>query len=207
MPTSLGISVGASGVGAALLVDTATGLTSEYRRLAVDSGRHRDVGDLVFDAISLMTTQVVDQPVPDAVTVAYRTEEQADAIRTAAERRGKLVRLVPETTALLAYLRTVGVRSEPGSVAIADMGASGTTVSVLDQGSGTVLRSARTEDVSGNAVGTVIYDHVHRATNRMRTRMPVDPALLKARCQAPRKCSPLPSEPGSTLPKRGPMHR
>lgn len=121
MPTSLGISVGASGVGAALLVDTATGLTSEYRRLAVDSGRHRDVGDLVFDAISLMTTQVVDQPVPDAVTVAYRTEEQADAIRTAAERRGKLVRLVPETTALLAYLRTVGVRSEPGSVAIADM--------------------------------------------------------------------------------------
>jgi hypothetical protein len=183
MPTSLGISVGASGVGAALLVDTATGLTSEYRRLAVDSGHRRDVGDLVFDAISLMTTQVVDQPVPDAVTVAYRTEEQADAIRTAAERHGRLVRLVPETTALLAYLRTVGVRTEPGAVAIADIGASGTTVSVLDQESGTVLRSARTESVSGNAVGTVIYDHVHRATHRMRTRMQVDPALLKARCQ------------------------
>ncbi len=180
MPTSLGISVGASGVGSALRVDTPTGLTTEYRRLAADSDRGRELGDLVFDAVSLRCAHLTDSPV---VTVAYRTDEQAESVRSAAERAGRHVRLVPETAAVLAFLRTVGVRSEPGVVAIADLGATGTTVSVLDQATGTVLRSAHTDEVSGNAVGTRIYDRVLRSTSTMRTRRRIDPGLLAARCQ------------------------
>lgn len=180
MPTSLGISVGASGVGSALRVDTPTGPTTEYRRLAADSDPGRDLGDLVLDAVSQICAHLVERPV---VNVAYRTDEQAETIRSAAEREGRHVRLVPETAAVLAFLRTVGVRSEPGTVAIADLGATGTTVSVLDQETGTVLRSARTEEVSGNALGTRIYDRVLRSTRTMRTRRQIDPGLLAARCQ------------------------
>jgi len=180
MPTSLGISVGTSGVGSALRVDTETGSTTEYRRLAADSDRSRELGDLVFDAVSLMCAHLADRPV---VNVAYRTDEQAETVRLAAEREGRHVRLVPETAAMLAFLRTVGLRSEAGTVAIADLGATGTTVSVLDQSTGTVLRSARTEEVSGNALGTRIYERVLRSTSTMRTRRRIDSELLAARCQ------------------------
>jgi len=135
----------------------------------------------VFDAVSLRCAHLVERPV---VTVAHRTDEQAESIRSAAERAGRHVRLVPETAAILAFLRTAGgVRSEPGTVAIVDIGATGTTVSVLDQATGTVLRSARTEEVSGNAVGTRIYDRVLRSTSTMRSRRQIDPGLLAARCQ------------------------
>lgn len=183
MRTSLGISVGASGVGVALRADTAAGPTSEYRRVALDPDQHRRTGDLVFDAIEVMSTQVADGRTPDSVTVAYRTDEHAESVRRSAQRNGRLVRLVPETTALLAYLHTVGVRADAGTVAVVDVGASGTTVSVVEQSSGVVLRSARTDEVGGDAVGARIYEHVRRIADDMRTRMPVDPDLLASRCQ------------------------
>ncbi|SUE14894.1 chaperone protein [Rhodococcus gordoniae] len=181
MPTSLGISVGASGVGSALRVDAATAPTTEFRRLAAESQPGRDLGDLVFDAVSLTSSR--GSGTPDTVTVAYRTEEQATEIRMAAERTGHMVRLVPETTAALEYLYTVGVRREPGAIALVDMGATGTTVSVLDRETGTLLRSARTETVGGNALAARVLDHVRTATERMRTRRQIDPELLAARCQ------------------------
>ncbi len=185
MPTSLGISVGASGVGSALRVDAAHAPATEFRRLASESQPGRDLGDLVFDAVSLTsprgTARGADSP--DIITVAYRTEEQANEIRTAAERTGHMVRLVAETTAALEYLYTVGVRREPGAIALVDIGATGTTVSVLDRATGTLPRSARTETVSGDALTARVLDHVRNATERMRTRRQIDPGLLAARCQ------------------------
>ncbi|WP_094980201.1 Hsp70 family protein [Rhodococcus pyridinivorans] len=185
MPTSLGISVGASGAGSALRVDAAHAPTTEFRRLASESQPGRDLGDLVFDAVSLTsprgTARGADSPA--IITVAYRTEEQAHEIRTAAERTGHMVRLVPETTAALEYLYTVGVRREPGAIALVDIGATGTTVSVLDRETGTLLRSARTETVGGDALTARVLDHVRNATERMRTRRQIDPGLLAARCQ------------------------
>ncbi|MEU5842945.1 Hsp70 family protein [Rhodococcus sp. NPDC047139] len=181
MPTSLGISVGASGVGSALRVDAATTPTTEFRRLAAESQPGRDLGDLVFDAVSL--TSVQGPRTPDIITVAYRTEEQATEVRVAAERAGRMVRLVPETAAALAYLHTVGVRREPGAIAIVDIGATGTTVSILDRETGTLLRSARTEAVGGAQLAARVLDHVRHATDRMRTRRLIDPDLLAARCQ------------------------
>ncbi|UGQ59505.1 Hsp70 family protein [Rhodococcus pyridinivorans] len=185
MPTSLGISVGASGAGSALRVDAAHAPTTEFRRLASESQPGRDLGDLVFDAVSLTsprgTARGADSPA--IITVAYRTEEQAHEIRTAAERTGHMVRLVPETTAALEYLYTVGVRRDPGAIALVDIGATGTTVSVLDRETGTLLRSARTETVGGDALTARVLDHVRNATERMRTRRQIDPGLLAARCQ------------------------
>ncbi|MBS9371197.1 Hsp70 family protein [Rhodococcus sp. B50] len=181
MPTSLGISVGASGVGSALRVDAATAPTTEFRRLAAESQPGRDLGDLVFDAVSLTSSR--GSGAPDVITVAYRTEEQATEIRMAAERTGHMVRLVQETTAALEYLHTVGVRREPGAIALVDIGATGTTVSVLDRETGTLLRSARTETVGGDALAARVLDHVRNATERMRTRRQIDPELLAARCQ------------------------
>lgn len=192
MPTFLGISVGTSGVNSVLRTDTSTGGTIESRRIAAELGTDRDLGDLVFDAISLTLPgndlrspgrRSPDTPTPQNITVAYRTEEQAAVIRSVAERKGIALRLVPETSAVLAYLHTVGVRREPGSIALVDIGASGTAVSVLDQETGTVLRSARTDSVSGAELAARVYEHVRNATAALRVHRQIDPELLAARCQ------------------------
>ncbi|WP_235157471.1 Hsp70 family protein [Rhodococcus ruber] len=183
MRTSLGISTGASGVGSALVVEGPGEHTTEYRFLAADPEAAGDLGDLVIDALSLMSTQIEGHAVPDAVAVAYRTSEHAEAIRSASVRDGHIVHLVPETTAVLAYLNSTGLVDTADTLAVADLGASGFTVSVVDRRSGSMLRSARTEDVGGGAVRARVYDHVRRRIGRARGRIPIDPALLTVRCQ------------------------
>ncbi|MFZ2528134.1 MAG: Hsp70 family protein [Rhodococcus sp. (in: high G+C Gram-positive bacteria)] len=179
MRTSLGISTGASGVGSVLVIDAPDGRTTEYRELAADT--RTGIGDLVVDAITLMT-QVADVPKPEVVTVSYRTVEQADAIRAAAIREGHHVRLIPETAAVAAYLRTTGLMNTDGAIAIADIGASGMSVSILDDADGTILYADRTGAVGGDAISSRLVEHVRRSTSGVRTRMPVDSELLAARC-------------------------
>lgn len=192
MPTSLGISVGTSGVNSALRTEIDTQCTTQFRRLSSEGEAERDLGDLVFDAISLSSpgtdrysraAEIPEDGHPENITVAYRTDEQAAVVRMTAERKNRAVRLVPETSAALAYLYTVGVRPESGAIALVDIGAAGMTVSVLDQSSGTVLRSARTENVSGNELAARVYDHVRKTTDKLRVRRQIDPDLLAARCQ------------------------
>ncbi|MEZ5153576.1 Hsp70 family protein [Rhodococcus zopfii] len=182
MRTSLGISTGASGVGSALVIDAPDGPITEYRELAAETHDPRDLGDLVFDAITLMTTQVADVPAPEVVTVAYRTTEQADSVRAAAIREGRLVRLIPETTAVVTYLHNTGLANTDGAIAVADVGASGMSVSVLDHADGTVLHADRTDALGGEKINSRLLEHVRRSTDGIRTRIPVDPALLSARC-------------------------
>lgn len=182
MRTSLGISTGASGVGSALVIDTPEGRITEYRELAADTHAQRDVGDLVFDAVTLMTTQVSDLPKPEVVTVAYRTAEQADSVRAAAIREGHLVRLIPETAAVVTYLHDTGLASTEGAIAVADIGASGMSVSIVDHTDGTVLHADRTDAVGGERIGNRLREHVRKSTDGVRTRMPVDAELLSARC-------------------------
>ncbi|MGW0027136.1 Hsp70 family protein [Rhodococcus sp. NPDC003383] len=182
MRTSLGISTGASGVGSALVIDAPQGRTTEYRELTADTHDHRDLGALVFDAVTLMTTQIADIPAPEVVTVAYRTTEQADSVRAAANREGRLVRLIPETTAVVTYLHTTGLADSDGAIAIADVGASGMSVSVVDRVDGRILHTDRIDAVGGETITGRLLDHVHRSTDGVRTRMPVDNELLSARC-------------------------
>ncbi|WP_336085245.1 Hsp70 family protein [Nocardia sp. SSK8] len=185
MRTSLGISAGNEVVCSALV---ATGPSGEqhfdYRVVSADAA-HSDLGDLVSSSIELMTTQLpvsetaglIGEPVgryssgvqrrtestrtrpPTSVAVAYRDKEQAQAIRAATTRRRDL-RLVPEGTAALSYLRETGLLDRYATVAVIDLGATGLTVTVADYADGSVLHTERTPTLSGNAIDELIYHHL-----------------------------------------------
>lgn len=183
MSISLGMATGSAGVGSALLTRHTNGAQDiEYRYVSADQA-NTDIGDLVRSSISLMTTQVPSRPTtPDAIAVTYRTDEQCTAIRSALSRKRQRVHLVPETEATLAYLRHTGEVAQYSTVAIVDVGASGTAVSIVDQVDGTVLHSTRTSVVSGDVVDKLLYDHVHNAL-KPSARRHVDEDRLRARCR------------------------
>lgn len=151
MRNSLGISAGSAGVCSALVTtDDAGSQSVEYRTISADLDSHSDVGDLALSAIGLMTTQVPDRRIqPDAIAVAYRTDRQAAAVRSAAKTQRQAIRLVPETHATLAYLRSTGLVDRYDCIALADLGASGLTVTVVDPADGTVAFCDRTSRVRG----------------------------------------------------------
>ncbi|MDH6279207.1 exopolyphosphatase [Prescottella agglutinans] len=151
MRNSLGISVGSAGVCSALVTtDDAGSQSVEYRTISADLDSHSDVGDLALSAIGLMTTQVPDRRIePDAIAVAYRTDRQAAAVRSAAKTQRQAIRLVPETLATLAYLRSTGLVDRYDCIALADLGASGLTVTIVDPADGTVSFCDRTSRVRG----------------------------------------------------------
>jgi hypothetical protein len=161
MRTSLGMSAGSEVVCSALLATSADGTQSfEYRTISADEA-NLDLGELVASAIELMTTQVGATAVePVGIAVAYRSQEQTRSIRSAAGSRRRDLQLVPEAAAALAYLHYTGEVARFETVAIADLGASGLTVTVVDQADGTVLDSRRTTEISGNAIDDAIYRHV-----------------------------------------------
>ncbi|WP_430333713.1 exopolyphosphatase [Rhodococcus sp. ACT016] len=152
MRNSLGISAGSAGVcGALVTTDDAGSQSVEYRTISADLDRHADLGDLALSAIGLMTTQVPDRRIePDAIAVAYRTDRQAAAVRSAAKTQRQAIRLVPETVATLAYLRSTGLVDRYDCIALADLGASGLTVTVVDPADDTVTFRDRTSHVRGD---------------------------------------------------------
>ncbi|WP_039795726.1 Hsp70 family protein [Nocardia araoensis] len=185
MRTSLGISAGAEVVCSALVSTAPNGTQSfDYRVVSADAA-HSDLGDLVASSIELMTTQLpttqppreIIRPVggrfaggprdfepvtgrpPTSVAVAYRTKEQAQIIRSATGKQREL-RLIPEGTAALTYLRHTGLLDRYDTVAIVDLGASGLSVTVADRADGSLLRSDRTATVSGKAIDDLIYHHL-----------------------------------------------
>ncbi|MCA2210316.1 Hsp70 family protein [Nocardia rosealba] len=186
MRTSLGISAGNEVVCSALVATAPSGEQNfDYRVVSADAA-HSDLGDLVSSSIELMTNQLPvsqqhmeldGEPLgrystgahrravatrsrpPTSVAVAYRNREQAQAIRAACSHHRDL-RLVPEGTAALAYLRNTGLLDRYSTVAVIDLGATGLTVTVADQSDGTVLHTERTPTLSGNAIDELIYHHL-----------------------------------------------
>ncbi|MFI7671479.1 Hsp70 family protein [Nocardia sp. NPDC049526] len=189
MRTSLGISAGNEVVCSALVATASNGAQSfDYRVVSADAA-HSDLGDLVASSIELMTTQLpttqlsydvafpahpvgarfagaksigVDSAAgrpPTSVAVAYRSKEQAQVIRSATGKQRDL-RLVPEGTAALTYLRHTGLVDRYETVAIVDLGATGLSVTVAGQADSTVLRTERTAAISGNAIDELIYHHL-----------------------------------------------
>ena len=179
MRTSLGISAGNEVVCSAVVATAPNGAQSfDYRIVSADVA-HSDPGDLVASSIELMTTQMPpdylhrvgthspgaaapqNRPVPaGAIAVAYRDREQAMAIRAAIGRQRRDVQLIPESTAALTYLRHTGLLDRYETVAVIDLGASGMTVTVADLADDTVLRSERTEVISGEAIDELIHQHL-----------------------------------------------
>nr|WP_083874616.1 Hsp70 family protein [Nocardia paucivorans] len=168
MRKSLGVSAGNEVVCSALVTTAPNGAqTFDYRVVSADA--HSDLGDLVASSIELMTTQLpttqydysspeIDSP-PTGVTVAYRDQEQAQAIRLAVGRRHN-PHLISETTAALTYLRSTGLVDRYDTIALVDLGASGCSVSVADRAGGEILHTARTTAVSGRAIDDLIYRHL-----------------------------------------------
>ncbi|MGW0181614.1 Hsp70 family protein [Nocardia sp. NPDC003345] len=182
MRTSLGISAGDEVVCSALVTTAANGARRfDYRVVSAEA--HSDLGDLVASSIELMTTQlpashqheaifgtqvppartsgldvVADRP-PTGVAVAYRSKEQAQAIRMATGKH-RQPQLVPETSAALTFLRDTGLLDRYATVAVIDLGASGCTVSVAEPADGTVLHTARSSGVSGRAIDDLLYRHL-----------------------------------------------
>ncbi|MGQ4597329.1 Hsp70 family protein [Nocardia sp. R6R-6] len=185
MRTSLGISAGTDVVCSALVATAPNGAQSfDYRVVSADPA-HSDLGDLVASSIELMTTQLpttrppraIGAPAgghfagvprdfesatrrpPTSVAVAYRTTEQAQVIRSATGKQRDL-RLIPEGTAALTFLRHTGLLDRYDTVAIVDLGASGLTVTVADLTDDSLLRSDRTAAVSGKVIDNLIYHHL-----------------------------------------------
>ncbi|MFC3964626.1 Hsp70 family protein [Nocardia jiangsuensis] len=181
MRTSLGISAGNEVVCSATVVTAPNGAqTFDYRVVSADAA-HSDLGDLVTSSIELMTTQLpathprepvhpvggryterpepVPAEAPTSVAVAYRGKEQEQIIRAATGRQRDL-RMVPEFTAALTYLRHTGLLDRYGTVAVVDLGATGLTVTVADRADGAVLVAERTSVLSGNAIDELIYRHL-----------------------------------------------
>jgi hypothetical protein len=161
MRTSLGVSAGSKVVCAALLTTSSDGAQAfEYRTISADEA-NLDLGELVSSAIELMTTQIAGSTVePSGIAVAYRNKEQTRSIRSAAGPRRRDLQLVPEAAAALAYLHYTGEVAQFETVAIADLGATGLTVTVVDQADGTVLASQRSTEISGNAIDDALYRNV-----------------------------------------------
>ncbi|WP_157535084.1 Hsp70 family protein [Nocardia inohanensis] len=181
MRTSLGISAGSEVVCSATVATAPNGAQNfDYRVVTADTA-HSDLGDLVASSIELMTNQIPRETVhpvgahpiarngahadpepspPGEIAVAYRDREQAQIIRSAIGRQRHNVKLIPESTAALAFLRHTGLLDRYETVAIIDLGATGATVTVADHADDTVLRSERTTVVSGNAMDELILQHL-----------------------------------------------
>ncbi|SNT44284.1 Hsp70 family protein [Rhodococcoides kyotonense] len=172
MRVGLGVSTGTEVVCAALIVAEDDGSYSvEYRTVSADTQANTDIGDLVSSAVELMSSLAPVEPghgahsserrEPDTVAVSYRTPEQASSIRSACAHSNRAIALIPESAAAHAFLAESGLIARYRTVAVVDIGASGTTISILDSHSGTVLATERTETFGGNVVDALVKDLVH----------------------------------------------
>lgn len=181
MSTCVGISAGSEVVCAALAATNDDGTTEfDYRVLSTDMA-HCDLGDLVASSVELMTrpprdfghrahhaVETADPPTrsvsqPDTIAVAYRDRDQEVSIRLAMGRQ-HTVRLIPETDAVMAYLRHTDLLGEGGNIAIVDLGATGTTVTVVtvanDPADYALMRRERTTSFSGDALDDLVYQYL-----------------------------------------------
>lgn len=187
MTASLGMSTGSAGIGSAL-VTTTEGREAqpdiEYRFLSADQA-NTDLSDLLRSAIALMSTQVPTAPTtPDAFAVTYRTRGQLSEVRRAARRQRHRIHLVPETEALLAYLRHTGHVAQYSTIAIVDFGASGLRVSIVDQVDGHTFYSAGTNSVSGARIDEALVEYALHELDVPYSRLQIDHDLLLARARS-----------------------
>lgn len=166
MRASLGVSAGSEIVCSSLMITSPDGYQQfDYRVISADEA-NADLGELVASAIEMMTTQVPREAVQlNGIAVAYRDREQTHSIRSAVGTHRRDLRLVPEAAAALCYLQHTGDVAHLDTLAICDFGASGLTVTVVDQTDGTVLEAQRTEAISGNAIDELVYHLLARRHN------------------------------------------
>lgn len=123
---------------------------------------------LLADALSdLARSALPGWPAPAAVTVAHPAHWRpaaVDAMGRALRRipGWSFVRLVPDYAAALTALRDDPALPGRGVVAICDLGATGTTLTLIDAGNGMALigEPVRYPDFSGEAIDRALLTHV-----------------------------------------------
>ena len=158
MSSVLGVSVGAGAIhlARAQTADASGAFLQNFEQQAVDVA-HKRSEDLVAEVVGVVRAT---SPYVSATAIAYRSEQQATAIRAAmAHQRLDNYQLVPESQAILAFLDSNGALDGASSVAVYDMGRSGLTVSVVDTATRQVRYSERTSEISGAYFDALIRDH------------------------------------------------
>lgn len=177
MKVGIGVSTGTEVVCAALVVVDEDGShTVEYRTVSADSEANTDIGQLVTSAIELMTTlapapagqgaHTTGRREPDAIAVSYRTPEQASSIRSASTNSHRVLSLIPESAASHAFLTESGLIARYSTGSVVDLGASGSTVTIIDAQSGVVHAYERSADFGGDAVNSLVKDLVRGKSER-----------------------------------------
>ncbi|MCQ4119471.1 Hsp70 family protein [Rhodococcus tibetensis] len=185
MTSVLGVSVGASAVRFACrdAADSADATGPIFRSTSVVATLERPE-DVAAESIGSALGDGEDLGQVQAIGVAYQDEAQADAVEAAMAREhiGN-VHLVPEVTAALEMLEVFGDLGDHSTLVFYDLGSSGLTVTVVERSTGTVLDSARTDEISGDLVDRLIRD---QQLELQRIAQPADEAAaleLDARCR------------------------
>lgn len=181
--TTLGVSAGSEVVCCAVLTTTETGREIfDYRTLTVD-GLRSDPAELVTTSLALATDHLLRDGAADRprVGVAHRPSSRTRPLLAALRRHDASLsadNLVTDTDAALCWLRHTGEVARFGHILLVDVGASGTSVSVVDQVDGTVRASTRTDAMSGRVVERALAATVE---SRLPTVHVLDRALVAAR--------------------------
>ncbi len=181
--TTLGVSAGSEVVCCAVLTTTETGReVFDYRTLTVD-GVRSDPSELVTTSLTLATDHLLRDGAAERprVGVAHRSSSRTRPLLAALRRHDDALtadNLVTDTEAALCWLRHTGEVARFDHVLLVDVGASGTSVSVVDQVDGTVRASTRTDVMSGRVVERALAATVE---SRLPTVHVLDRALVAAR--------------------------
>ncbi len=161
------------------------------------------VEELVAEAIGVTLEAT---PGIEATAIAYRTEQQAKAIRAAMARQQITnYELVPELAAALEFAQYTGDIRGISSLVVYDLGSSGLSVSVVDTQTREIRISERTSDISGDYLDSLIREQ-QIASGRIAH--PADPtglAELDSHCREAKEqlsantAVALPSEQGLVL--------
>ncbi|WP_280233890.1 Hsp70 family protein [Nocardia cyriacigeorgica] len=94
-----------------------------------------------------------------ATAIAYRTDQQARAIRAAmAKQQITNYELVPELNAIIEFAETSGDIRGAGALVVYDLGGSGLSVSIVDVETRQVRATERTSDISGDYIDSLIRE-------------------------------------------------
>lgn len=116
-----------------------------------------------------------------ATAIAYRSDQQSKSVAAAmARQRLTNYQLVPETSAILEHLDSIGDIQGYASLAIYDLGASGLSVSVVDTDTREVVYYERTREISGEYFDSLIREQQIAAGRTAHPDSPAEYAELDA---------------------------
>ncbi|MFF0528326.1 Hsp70 family protein [Nocardia amikacinitolerans] len=141
-----------------------------------------------------------------ATAFAYRSEQQARAVRAAMARQQITnYELVPEVFAALEFAQATGDIRGISSLVVYDLGSTGLSVSVVDTQTREVRHSERTSDISGDYLDSLIREQQIASGRIAHPQDPAGLAALDALCREAKEqlssntAVALPSEQGLVL--------